>query len=131
MGAWAALSVFAFFFLKSFINTVIYDFRDVGGDAVAGLRTFPVRLGERRTAALLLAVHLLLHAWLGLSVFVGFLSFQPIILACSWLLGLVYIYLYARTSSGKEGGPRSKMRDFLVDGEFVLAVAFRNLFHLV
>ncbi len=42
----ALLFVFPFFAVKSFINTVIYDFRDVKGDAVAGIKTLPICFGD-------------------------------------------------------------------------------------
>ena len=43
------LMIFVFFFTKSFINTVIYDFRDFQGDFNAGIRTLPIHLGTSKT----------------------------------------------------------------------------------
>lgn len=34
--------IFIFFFSKSFINTVLFDFKDIKGDSSAGLTTIPV-----------------------------------------------------------------------------------------
>lgn len=49
--SWATV-IFSAFFLFFFIlsNEIIYDMRDIPGDKVAGLRTYPVVHGERRAS---------------------------------------------------------------------------------
>ncbi len=47
-----------FFFLLSFINSTVFDIRDVAGDADSGVRTLPVMLGIRRTKMLLSVLNL-------------------------------------------------------------------------
>ncbi len=47
------------FFLLSFINSTVFDIRDVAGDADSGVRTLPVMLGIRRTKMLLTVLNLL------------------------------------------------------------------------
>ena len=42
-----------FFFLLSFINSTVFDIRDVAGDAGTGVKTIPVMLGIRKTKILL------------------------------------------------------------------------------
>ena len=44
--------VFTFFGVKLFVNSTIYDFKDVKGDTLAGIKTLPVSLGERNTRKL-------------------------------------------------------------------------------
>lgn len=51
-----------FFFVLVFINTVLFDMRDVDGDAAAGVRTVPVILGISTTTHLLVAMGLVVGA---------------------------------------------------------------------
>lgn len=53
--------IFAFFFIKVFINTVIYDFRDIRGDRAAGLETIPIVMGEKNGRRFLLLLHFILY----------------------------------------------------------------------
>lgn len=47
------LSLFYFFFIKSFVNTVLYDIRDIEGDQKNGIITIPVGIGKSNTKTLL------------------------------------------------------------------------------
>jgi len=47
-----------FFFLLSFINSTVFDIRDVEGDAGSGVKTLPVMLGIPRTKVLLSVLNL-------------------------------------------------------------------------
>ncbi len=38
--------VFIFFGVKLFVNSAIFDFKDIKGDTLAGIKTLPVSLGE-------------------------------------------------------------------------------------
>ncbi|MDI9617085.1 MAG: UbiA family prenyltransferase [Methanothrix sp.] len=49
--------VLYFIFIKTFIDTVLYDIRDVAGDRISGVRTMPVILGETPTVLLLLILN--------------------------------------------------------------------------
>ncbi|MEM0499173.1 MAG: UbiA family prenyltransferase [Methanothrix sp.] len=51
------LLVLYFIFIKTFIDTVLYDIRDVAGDRISGVRTMPVILGETPTVLLLLILN--------------------------------------------------------------------------
>ena len=52
--AWLALMVFFWIFLILTINALVFDYRDIAGDRLAGTKTIPVLLGHRRTRGLLL-----------------------------------------------------------------------------
>ncbi len=54
------LVIFYFVFIKGFINTVLYDVRDVDGDIISGTKTIPVILGTQKTCFLLLGVNCML-----------------------------------------------------------------------
>jgi len=41
--------IFLFFFLMLFINTIIFDIKDIRGDSIFGIKTLPVRIGVPTT----------------------------------------------------------------------------------
>ena len=51
------LAVLYFMFVKVFINTTLYDIRDVDGDRASGVKTIPVLLGTRKTTMIQLAIN--------------------------------------------------------------------------
>jgi len=53
-------SVFYFMLIKTFIDTVLYDIRDVKGDRDSGVKTIPVLIGPRKTIAILLLLEITL-----------------------------------------------------------------------
>ena len=121
------LFIFPFFTIKSFINTVIYDFKDVEGDKAAGVRTLPICLGEKMTRKLLQSMHILLHTWMAFAMFTELIRFEIIILFIVSFNGIIYTCFYTKPSPVDEAKLRKKLRDTLVHGEFILAVLFRAL----
>lgn len=121
------LFIFPLFTVKSFINTVIYDFRDVKGDAVAGIKTLPISLGEIATRRLLQAMHILLHLWIAISMLMKFVKAETVLLLISWSAGMIYTCIFTGPSPVKETKLRKVLRDALVDGEFILAVIIRTV----
>lgn len=108
--------VFIFFGVKLFINSAIYDFKDIEGDTLAGINTLPVSLGVRKTRNLLTAMHLFSHLILGIALIHGALAFEPLIVLYSFVCGLMCIQKF--THSGNEEFPSQKVeRTLLVDGE--------------
>ncbi len=56
------------------INSLVFDYRDIDGDAAFGTRTIPVRLGRRNTIYLLIGLAVALvgvSAWLASRGFVS------------------------------------------------------------
>jgi 4-hydroxybenzoate polyprenyltransferase len=51
------LAVLYFMFVKVFINSILYDIRDVDGDRVSGIKTIPVLLGTKKTTMIQLVVN--------------------------------------------------------------------------
>lgn len=123
----ALLFVFPFFAVKSFINTVIYDFRDVKGDAVAGIKTLPICFGDRKTRLLLQAMHNILHLWIAISMLLNFIKVEAALLVPLWLAGIIYTRYYTRQSPENESKIRKITRDVFVDGEFILAVFIKTI----
>lgn len=105
------LLIIYFMTLKSLINTVLYDIRDVAGDRENGIRTVPCLLGPRKTLLILLAMNSML---LPLLVLIDGIS--------QLLIGgmIIYGYIYILHFSKKQS-PLSL--DLFVDGEWMLACA--------
>ncbi|AKB17251.1 MULTISPECIES: UbiA family prenyltransferase [unclassified Methanosarcina] len=108
--------VFIFFGVKVFINSAIYDFKDIKGDTLAGLKTLPVSLGTQKTRNLLTAMHLLSHLALGIALIHGVLAFEPLIVLYSFICGLICIQSFTNSEDEKLSS-RKLERTVLVDGE--------------
>ena len=105
--------VFPFIFIKIFINTVLFDVRDVDGDTLSGVKTIPVVIGITRTRQALLILQSLLVLWL--MLFLDIFSEYYIILIISIIYGYFYILYFC---DEKEHSGVSW--DVLLDGEWVL-----------
>lgn len=118
------LLIFFFFGSKLFINSTIYDFKDIKGDTLAGIKTLPVSLGARNTRYLLTSLHLLVHLILGIALMKGILAFEPLVILYSFLCGLICIKKC--TQAEEEEAPfRQLERTILVDGESTSIVGLR------
>ncbi|MCQ1534253.1 prenyltransferase [Methanosarcina sp. KYL-1] len=118
------LLVFSFFGIKLFINSAIYDFKDIKGDTLAGIKTLPVSLGARNTRYLLTTMHMIVHLVLGIALIEGILAFEPLIVLYSFVCGMLCIQSYTRVAD--EELPFQKLeRTFLVDGESTSIVGLR------
>ncbi len=116
--------VFTFFGIKLFVNSAIYDFKDIKGDTLAGIKTLPASLGARNTRSLLTGMHLLSHMILGIALIHGILAFEPLIILYSFICGLMCIQNY--TKYDDEELPFQKLeRTVLVDGESTSILGLR------
>ena len=91
------ISLFSYIFLKDFIITVMYDFRDINGDRLAGLLTLPIYLGEKKTRILLIGLHLIEHVLVALTMLAGILKFEFVIILSCFISGMIYIILFAKS----------------------------------
>ncbi len=105
--------IFPFFFIKMFINTVLFDVRDVEGDILNNVKTIPVTIGVPRTRQMLLILQTSLAIWLAL--FSNLFSEYYLIL----IISIVYGYLYIMYFCG-ERRYNELSRDVLVDGEWII-----------
>ena len=88
------LVVFGYFFLRSFVDTVIPNVRDVEADRAAGVRTIPGTFGVRRTKHVLYGLDGVTLGLIGLGVIGGVLS--PVV---SVALGVGIAYSMVVTST--------------------------------
>jgi 4-hydroxybenzoate polyprenyltransferase len=105
-------SVIYFMFIKTFIDTVLYDIRDESGDRINNVRTIPVLIGSRNATKILLILNSTLL--LGLPWFEGL---SRLLVLALIIYGYAYI-LYFR----ERRDPLAL--DLCVEGEWMLASLF-------
>jgi len=105
--------IFPFFFIKMFINTVLFDVRDVKGDALNGVKTIPVVIGIKKTRQFLFILQSLLLVLIVL--FSNLFSKYYVILIISMIYGYLYITYFCDENNHNE-----VLRDVLVDGEWII-----------
>lgn len=106
------LLLFAFFAIEFFVNTVIFDVKDVQGDRAHGIITLPVTLGIRRTQRICYALNGVALALLVLGAAVQCLPLNAFVLCALAAYILTYTYLCSETRGRLYFG-------LLVDGEFM------------
>lgn len=118
--------VFIFFGVKLFVNSAIYDFKDIKGDTLADIKTLPVSIGEKNTRNLLTGIHLFSHLILGTALFYGVLAFEPVIILNSFIFGLICIRSYTKCVD-EELSLQKLGRTVLVDGESTSILGLRMI----
>lgn len=117
-----ALIVYFFFFCKSFVNTIIYDVRDLEKDREAGILTIPALLDAHNLKALLFGVTVVAHLLLIAGWYLGSISGIDVI-----LFSAVHTIFYVnRYSTGCE-----VLRNTLVDGEWLIYGGYTLLRDLI
>jgi 4-hydroxybenzoate polyprenyltransferase len=106
--------IFYFIFIKCFINTIIFDIRDIEGDSINNVRTIPVHLGSKKTKVLILILNSTLIFWLIFTYSLGFFRRDLFVLIFAVSYGYWYILHFC-----KEGIKIGKSFDLLVDGEWI------------
>lgn len=100
--------VLYFMLIKTLVDNILYDIRDIKGDSENGIRTLAVILGKRKIIALLLIVNSTLIPWLALTG----MADKPMAL-------LLAIYGYAYIIYFRERRNPIAL-DFFVEGEWML-----------
>ena len=111
-----------FFFCKSFVNTVIYDVRDVDKDRAAGILTIPTLLSRPQVTTLLLGLSLVAHAVVFGAYFAGIMAGIDVLLI-SLVHSTFYIVAYCNRFE--------LLRNALVDGEWILYTGYTILRDLI
>jgi 4-hydroxybenzoate polyprenyltransferase len=112
--SYTAFVVYSFFFLKSFVNTVVYDFKDVERDRRAGIRTLPVCIDVNKLRLFLFSINVIGHA-------VAMLMIRNLIILLSLANSTLYIF---------QCKCNKRPNDILVDGEWILYRIYKILFAL-
>ena len=108
-------ALWGFFFVRFFINSVVFDMRDEHGDRLQGIRTLPVVLGSGPTRRLLHVLNLALGACV---LAVPMLGLGPPAFA-ALAVGTPLATWYLRRTAGP--GSLHFLCDVIVDGELYLA----------
>lgn len=116
-----AIMLFIFLFIKVFINTIVFDVRDIEGDRKVGAKTIPVIIGKKKTKFFLLMTNSILLLWIFICFLKNlFVSYLPVAFF-STIYGYWYIIAFCKEKNEKFAF------DYLVDGEFLI-LAFIALF---
>ncbi|MCD6573826.1 MAG: UbiA family prenyltransferase [Thermoplasmata archaeon] len=106
-----------FVFIKGMINTILFDLRDVEGDAKAGVETIPVKLGKYRTLWLLFILNTSL-----IPLIMTWKSMLPNL----WIFMLIIIYGYAYILYFYLNQAPKLLYSILVDDEWILWMLLIN-----
>jgi 4-hydroxybenzoate polyprenyltransferase len=118
----AALVIGLYFGMKLFINSTIFDLKDVKGDLAAGIRTLPVLLGEKKLKLFLFCLCCLQHAILAIAMMGGILVHAEIFFAYSLIVsGFVIIY-YSPKFELSGSWLQRKFRILAINGEPIVLV---------
>ncbi len=122
----AVISIFLFYATKLFMNSVLYDFKDIKGDAAAGIKTLPVCFGKDRIRKILLMFCSSLHASMIIAFLMGFIRRELVILSYSFVIGTCASFCLTGFEA-QELGVRKYAREILIDGESTIALVLRSI----
>lgn len=120
------LFMFLYYGSKLFINSAIYDFKDVKGDLMAGIKTLPVSLGEKNTRKLLAALHIISHFILATAILMHSIAFEPVVILYSFFIGMLYIFRLTGNRENETSWGKLE-RLCLVDGESGFIMCLRTV----
>jgi len=118
----AATALCLYFGLKLFINSTIYDLKDVKGDLAAGIKTLPVVLGEQKLKYLLFSLCIIQHGVLLLAMGAGIIAHREIFFLYSIFVTGTVILCYTPAFESGSSWFQRKFRVFMIDGESMLLV---------
>jgi 4-hydroxybenzoate polyprenyltransferase len=124
----AAAAVIALFFaFKLFINSTIFDLKDVEGDLSAGIQTLPVCLGEQKLKYLLFLLCVIQHLMIVLAIVAGIFVHVTVFLIYSWGVSSFVIIYYNPKFESDASWLRRKFRIIGINGEPVALFGFSIL----
>ena len=91
--------LFILYGVKVFRNSIMNDLKDIKGDALAGIKTVPVILGQLKTRNFLLIHHFIAHLILCIFMFYGLVIVEPIVILCSYVCELICILNYKKSQN--------------------------------
>lgn len=118
----AAMVIGIYFGMKLFINSTIFDLKDVKGDLAAGIRTLPVLLGEKRLKYLLFGLCSIQHVILALAMMGGILVHSRIFFVYSLMVSGLGIIYYSPKFESSASWLQRKFRILAINGEPIILV---------
>lgn len=119
------ISIFLFYSTKLFINSTIYDFKDINGDIKAGIKTLPVYFGIDKVKRGMIVLCILLHILMIISFSMDFIKPGIVIIAYSFFIGIFSIYFVSSVFDKQGSGITKYLREILVDGESTMVLILR------
>jgi 4-hydroxybenzoate polyprenyltransferase len=113
----AAILISLFYGMKLFINSTIYDCKDIEGDLAAGIRTLPAVWGIRRMKEVLFTILLIQHLILIAGMITGIISFFSFFVIYSLISGGGVIIWYSPLFETNKAGLKRWFRVLAIDGE--------------
>lgn len=96
------LSVLIFIFLRLFMNTVIFDIRDMNGDKLSKIITIPVKIGIRYTKLILILINAISFIFILLAAKLFNLNYVSYLIGfIAFIYGLIYISLIGKVNMKK------------------------------
>lgn len=113
------------FFILVFVNTVVFDIRDIKGDRNSGVKTIPVILGAETTVLALSC----LNTGAGIFILIsGYELFNPLQIAFL-LFCIIYAQLYLLVFRNRKAD--KIMTEILIDGQFILLSGVLAVFPII
>ncbi len=109
-------AILYFFFVKSFVNSVVCDIRDIKGDTANGITTIPVKIGKEKTKNILSALTFSIMPVISILLFCGLSLGYFMTMAFS----MVNSYWHVNYVSNTE--EVSKYMSLLVHGEWIFVL---------
>lgn len=106
-----------FLFVKLFINTVLFDVRDIAGDRKLNINTIPAVLGFKKTKYLLILLNSFLIPWVAVMLYLNFFVALLPVIVFSVFYGYWCIFHFCNSKKKS-----SLSYDLLVDGEWMVLV---------
>jgi 4-hydroxybenzoate polyprenyltransferase len=118
--------IFIFYFSKMFVNSVVFDFKDIRGDRAAGIRTLPVWIGETSTRAVLIVIILGLHIFMISALIAGFIRSEWVILLYGLCIPSSFLLFYSSSFEAQAGNIGRRLREIVIIGEPALSLVARS-----
>jgi 4-hydroxybenzoate polyprenyltransferase len=119
--------IFLFYATKLFMNSILYDFKDIKGDMAAGIKTLPAFFGREGIRKILMALSLLLHSVMITVLSIGFIRPEIVILSYSFIISSTCSSFYLSAFEAQESGIRKYWREVMIDGESTVALVLRSI----
>jgi 4-hydroxybenzoate polyprenyltransferase len=116
----AGFIVGVYFAGKLFINSTIFDLKDVKGDIAAGIKTLPVCMSEKKLKYLLFIFYCFVHMILIIAIIMGILVTAWLFVVCSMAMSGLVILLYSPSFEISTNWMVRKFRVITINGEPVI-----------
>ena len=106
--------------MKVFVTSCVNDFKDVKGDAAAGILTLPVCLGETTTKKVLILILLGLHCVMAYALLAGMIKDEWLILSFGLIITIAFLIVYSSSFETKPRLVYRKLRECVISSEIAL-----------